>query len=100
MFTGKRESMATVKQIKVYKPSADEIKLAKTWPVWNCGQSTFDWEYTQQETCYILEGEVIIKDPSGSEQVSFGPGDMVIFPTDLSCQWQVTKAVKKHYKFD
>lgn len=92
--------MTTVKQIKVYKPSAEEIKIAQTWPVWNCEKSTFDWEYTQRETCYIIEGEVIIKDRPGSDEIRFGAGDMVIFPTDLSCQWQVKKAVKKHYKFD
>ena len=62
----------------------------KSWPIWTCEPSTFDWSYTEKETCLILEGEVTVSD--GKESVSFGPGDLVIFPQDLDCVWSVEKA--------
>jgi hypothetical protein len=37
---------------------------------------------------------------TGSGNVSFGLGDLVIFPNGLKCTWQVVKAVKKHYNFE
>ncbi len=89
--------MATVKDIVIRKPSAEEQKQCESWPIWRCDVSEFDWAYTDKETCLILEGEVTIADKQG--QVSFGPGDFVIFPVDLECTWKVTKPVKKHYNF-
>ncbi len=89
--------MPTVKNIIVRKPSDKEAAACKNWPIWNCQPSTFDWEYTEKETCLILEGKVTVKDKTSS--VSFGPGDLVIFPQDLSCTWHVKEAVKKHYNF-
>jgi len=90
--------MPTVKDVKVSRPSAEQIKQCKSWPTWQCEPSEFDWAYTQTETCLILEGQVTVTD--GENEVSFGPGDMVVFPVDLECTWQVKSAVKKHYKFD
>ena len=89
--------MPTVKDVIVKKPGEEEIAKCKTWPIWECEPSTFDWAYTQTETCLILEGDVTVKDDNG--QVSFGPGDMVTFPVDLECTWQVKKPVRKHYNF-
>lgn len=89
--------MPTVKDIIVKKPSEDESVKCKTWPIWECEPSTFDWAYTEKETCLMLKGKVTVTD--GSDSVSFGPGDLVIFPNGLECTWQVTEAVKKHYNF-
>lgn len=85
--------------IEVRKPKPGEIETlgAKSWPIWTCGVSTFDWSYDDRETCLILEGEVTVIHKNGS--VSFGPGDLVIFPKGLDCTWKVTKPVKKHYRF-
>ena len=52
--------MPTVKDVTVKKPTEDEISECKTWPTWECEPSTFDWAYTQTETCLLLEGEVTI----------------------------------------
>ncbi len=90
--------MPTVKDVIVKKPTDAEIQTCKSWPVWTCQPSSFDWEYTHKETCLILEGEVTVTD--GENSVSFGPGDMVVFPVDLDCTWQVIKPVKKHYNFE
>lgn len=89
--------MPTVKDVIVRKPSDEEAETCKAWPIWNCEPSTFDWAYTEKETCLLLEGQVTVTD--GNDSVSFGPGDMVIFPVDLECTWHVKEAVKKHYTF-
>jgi len=89
--------MPTVKDIVVRKPTDDEAAACSRWPIWKCEPSTFDWEYTEQETCLLIEGKVTITDESDS--VSFGPGDYVIFPRDLECTWHVAEAVAKYYNF-
>ena len=89
--------MATVKDVIVKKPSGEEIKSCKAWPIWTCQPSTFDWSYTEKETCLLIEGKVTVTD--GTDSVSFGPGDFVVFPEGLECTWQVNEAVKKHYNF-
>jgi len=32
----------------------------KSWPTWGCEASTFPWSYSENETCYVLEGRVIV----------------------------------------
>lgn len=92
--------MPTVKDVIVKKPTEEEIAECQTWPIWECQPSTFDWDYTQTETCLIIEGQVTVTDrPAGQDSVSFGPGDLVIFPVGLRCIWKITGAVKKHYDF-
>ena len=89
--------MPSVKDVIVKKPSEEEIAVFQAWPIWKCQPSTFDWEYTEKETCFIIEGKVKVTDNDNS--VSFGPSDMVVFPRDLGCTWHVTEAVVKHYNF-
>ena len=84
-------------QLAVRKPTSAEIETMTSWPIWTCPPSTFDWEYSERETCYVLEGQVTIKTVDGD--VSFGPGDIVIFPQGVQCVWQVSKGVRKHYQF-
>ena len=87
-------------EIKIEKPTQDKLeKLNVTnWPIWEKEKSKFDWYYDDQETCYLLEGEVTVTTKDG-KSVNFGAGDLVVFPKDLSCVWDIQKAVKKHYKF-
>lgn len=89
--------MPTVKDVIVRKPSDEEARTCKNWPTWKCEPSTFDWAYTEKETCLVLEGKVTVTD--GNNSVSFGPGDLVVFPEDLECTWDVHEPVTKHYNF-
>lgn len=86
-------------RITVEKPS--EAKLnelgVRSWPIWTKEVSEFDWHYDDRETCFLLEGEVLVTTDSGS--ASFGKGDLVVFPKGLSCRWKITEAVRKHYSF-
>lgn len=86
-------------QITVRKPSQEELdKLEiKDWGTWGCEVSTFDWEYSDKETCYLYEGQVTVK--TAEAEVSFGAGDLVIFPQGLKCTWSVKQPVRKVYKF-
>lgn len=68
------------------------------WPIWTKEASTFPWTYDESETCYFLEGEVIVT-PDGGESVRMGQGDLVRFPAGMSCTWEIRTAVRKHYRF-
>ena len=83
--------------IIVKKPTEAEKTEMQGKPVWGCGVSKFDWHYDQEESCLLIEGEVTVTHDGGS--VRFGAGDYVVFPKGLSCVWDVTQPVKKHYVF-
>ncbi len=68
------------------------------WAIWSKEASEFPWTYDAQETCYFLEGEVIVT-PDGGEPVRMGTGDLVTFPDGMSCTWKILKDVRKHYRF-
>lgn len=83
--------------MEVRKPTEEEIKEASSWPTWSKEPSEFDWEYGEQEICYILEGSATVTSEAG-ETKSFGSGDWVVFESGLKCTWKIDKAMKKHYK--
>ena len=88
-------------EIKVERgPSAERLnKLGvRGWPIWTKEASTFPWSYDSSETCYFLEGDVTVT-PDGGEPVRVGKGDLVTFPSGMSCTWEIRGAVKKHYTF-
>ena len=69
------------------------------WPVWSKEVSNFPWTYDRQETCYILDGEVTVT-PDGGEPVEIVAGDLVTFPKGMSCTWDISEDIKKHYNFE
>jgi len=83
---------------QISKPTDEQTKLAQSWPVWSKEASEFPWEYDQQETCLILDGQVTVTNEEG-EKHHFGPGDWVVFPQGMKCTWKIHQDVRKHYKF-
>lgn len=85
--------------VRIERPQQAEMeeKGVFAWPVWEKEASRFDWSYEQTEQCYILEGEIEIITEDGSFEIK--PGDFVTFEKGLSCEWNITKAVRKHYNF-
>lgn len=75
----------------------DELGVS-SWGIWEKEASTFPWTYDATETCYFLEGDVIVT-PDGGEPVSMGKGDLVTFPAGMSCTWEIKQAVRKHFSF-
>ena len=69
-----------------------------SWPIWGCEVSEFPWSYEQREVCYLLEGAVVVT-PEDGASVELVAGDLVIFPAGMGCLWDVTKPVRKHYRF-
>ena len=86
-------------KIQVKRPIGQELDQQGVyeWPIWEKEASRFDWHYDTDETCYLLEGRVEVTTPDG-EAVQFGAGDLVHFPAGLSCTWDISEAVKKHFK--
>jgi uncharacterized cupin superfamily protein len=70
----------------------------RDWPTWSKEVSTFPWTYDAPETCYLLEGEVLVT-PEGGEPVRVAQGDLVTFPAGMSCTWEIRQPVRKHYTF-
>ena len=88
-------------EIKVERGPSDERLNelgVRGWPIWTKETSTFPWSYDSSETCYFLEGNVTVT-PDGGEPVLVGKGDLVTFPSGMSCTWEIRGAVKKHYTF-
>jgi uncharacterized cupin superfamily protein len=89
-------------EIKVdHAPSEDLLEKlgVSSWPIWTKEVSEFPWQYDAQETCYLLEGDVIVT-PEGGDPVEIKKGDLVTFPKGMSCTWKIRKDVKKHYTFE
>ena len=88
-------------QIKIERePNQERLEAlgVSDWPIWTKESSEFPWSYDEQETCYFLEGNVVVT-PDGGESVEMGKGDLVTFPAGMSCTWKIAKDVKKHYRF-
>lgn len=86
-------------EIKVEKPSEEELKSlgVDKWHPWECEPMSFDWEYSCDETAYVLEGQVKVETPTG--EVEINKGDLVHFPKGLKCKWNVLKKIRKVYTF-
>lgn len=86
--------------LREHNPSPMKLDVmgVDDWPIWKKEVSTFPWTYDQSETCYILEGRVIVT-PDGGEPVELGRHDLVTFPAGMTCTWEILEPIKKHYKF-
>jgi uncharacterized cupin superfamily protein len=76
---------------KILSCSADGT--ATTW-MWDCTAGRFNWTYDIDETVYLLEGSVIIKDQGGSIH-HLSAGDTVFFPAGSSAEWTIESYVRK-----
>ena len=62
--------------------------------IWDCTAGRFMWHYDVDETVYVIEGSVIIKDQAGtSRRVS--AGETIFFPAGSSAEWTVEKYIRK-----
>ena len=69
----------------------------KSWPIWECEPSKFQWHYVDKEICLIIEGQAKISTKNG-EIYFIKAGDLVEFPAGMYCEWEVIKSIKKHYR--
>ncbi|XP_078175939.1 uncharacterized protein LOC144569456 [Carex rostrata] len=99
------QTMATEKLGIIVEKNPPESRLSelgvKQWPKWGCPPSNFPWTYDAKETCYLLEGKVkVYPEGHNNEFVEIKAGDLVVFPKGMSCTWDVSVGVNKHYKFE
>ena len=93
-------SSSTMNEIVVVKPSEEQVKVCKSWPVWGCGVSKFPWSYSERETALLIKGKCkVIPDDRSLPSVTLEAGDLVTFPAGMSCVWDVNEAISKHYNF-
>jgi len=76
---------------KVLSSSADGT--ASTL-VWDCTAGRFNWFYDINETIYVLEGSVVVKDDVRPAR-RLGAGDTVFFPAGSRAEWNVEAYVRK-----
>ncbi len=90
----------SVDDIKVERLTFDEAQQRGVtgWSVWTKEIATFDWTYDSRETCYIVEGSVIVE--ANGKSITLGEGDFVKFPKGLNCLWRIKDPIKKYYQFN
>jgi len=83
-----------------HRPDPERLEQlgVEDWPTWGAGASRFPWIYDERETCYVLEGEVVVT-PDGEQPVTIKAGDLATFPAGMSCVWDVKHPLRKHYRF-
>ncbi|MBF0368674.1 MAG: cupin domain-containing protein [Magnetococcales bacterium] len=91
--------MSGITLIRNPDPKELEEQGVESWSIWSKEASTFPWSYDAKETCFFLEGEVVVT-PDGGEPVKMGQGDLVTFPAGMSCTWEIIQPVRKHYIFE
>jgi uncharacterized cupin superfamily protein len=62
--------------------------------IWDCTAGLFNWRYDIDETVYVIEGGVVVRDDAGIER-RLGPGDTAFFPAGSHAVWRVESYVRK-----
>jgi uncharacterized cupin superfamily protein len=70
----------------------------RSWAIWTKDVSSFLWHYDEQETCYFLEGSVVVT-PANGNPVQISKGDLFTFPEGMDCGWEIKESVRKDYIF-
>jgi uncharacterized cupin superfamily protein len=80
-----------VARIELLSSSADGT--ANTY-FWDCTTGRFNWYYSFDETLYVLEGSVTLKDPAGTSRLVVA-GDTIFFPAGSRAEWTVDQYIRK-----
>ena len=92
-------------EITVTPMSREDVEAKykiSAWGKWGCGVSKFDWQYSGTETAYVLTGKVLVTptgDWSDCKPMEVKAGDLVVFPDGMTCVWDVTESINKHFNF-
>ncbi len=76
---------------KVLSSSADGT--ASTL-IWDCTAGRFNWFYDVDETIYVIEGGVVIRDAGGAAR-RLSAGDTIFFPAGVRAEWHVEDYIRK-----
>jgi uncharacterized protein len=62
--------------------------------VWDCTAGRFNWFYDVDETVYVIEGGVVVKDAAGGTRC-LKAGDTFYFPAGSHAEWHVETYIRK-----
>ena len=65
----------------------------KSWPIWECEPSKFQWNYDDKEICLIIEGQAKISTKNGNIYF-IKAGDLIEFPAGFCREWEINKIEK------
>jgi uncharacterized cupin superfamily protein len=71
--------------------SAD--KATTTW-MWDCTAGRFNWHYDLDETIYVVDGTVMVREHGGATCL-LKAGDTAFFPAGSNAEWTVENYVRK-----
>ena len=87
-------------KVLITSPCSESIIIQygiKSWPIWECEPSKFQWNYDNKGICLITAGQSTISTQKGYSYL-IKAGNLVEFHAGLNCEWEVTKSFKKHYR--
>jgi uncharacterized cupin superfamily protein len=61
--------------------------------IWDCTAGRFKWYYDVDETIYVIEGGMTIKDGGGTRRLT--AGDTIFFPKGAVAEWTVESYIRK-----
>jgi hypothetical protein len=62
--------------------------------IWDCTAGRFNWFYDVDETVYVIEGGVVVKDVAGVAR-RLSAGDTIFFPAGTRAEWHVEDYIRK-----
>jgi uncharacterized cupin superfamily protein len=62
--------------------------------IWDCTAGRFNWFYEADETIYVIEGGVIVKDMAGIAH-RLSAGDTIFFPAGTHAEWIIETYIRK-----
>jgi uncharacterized cupin superfamily protein len=61
--------------------------------MWDCTAGRFNWYYEAEESIYVIEGGVVLKDQAGVRRLS--GGDVIVFPPGSFAEWHIETYIRK-----
>ncbi len=66
------------------------------WPSYEASEGSFPCYYYTDESCYVLEGKVLIT-VSGDDEITLSQGDFITLPKDRASFWEVLQPFRGHF---
>ena len=67
--------------------------------VWSCTTGKFNWEYTWNETFYLVQGKISIS-IDNAESKEYNSGDLVFVTTGTNTTWTIIEPVRKVFHLE
>jgi hypothetical protein len=62
--------------------------------IWDCTAGRFNWFYDVDETIYVIEGGVVLREHGGAAR-RLSAGDTIFFPAGARAEWHVENYIRK-----